>query len=69
MRERGLCQQVAASPAGYQFAPAKPEWEQLTRDLAAVYKERRLTIIDLIYAGPAEKFQSFADAFRLRKEK
>jgi hypothetical protein len=69
LRAQGLCQPTGDVPERYRFAPSKPEWEQLTRDLAALYKERRVTIINLIYAGPAEKFQSFADAFRLRKDK
>jgi predicted ArsR family transcriptional regulator len=67
MRTQGLCQVESGDPMRYRFAPARPEHEQLTRDLAAVYKERRLTIINLIYASPVQKFQSFADAFRLRK--
>jgi hypothetical protein len=68
MRSQGLCQQDPAGSARYRFAPSRPDYEQLTRDLAAVYKERRLTIINLIYASPVQKFQSFADAFRLRKD-
>jgi hypothetical protein len=68
MRAKGLCQDDAAAKGRYRFAPAKPEHEQLTRDLAAFYKERRLTIINLIYSSPVQKLQSFADAFRLRKD-
>jgi hypothetical protein len=68
MRSQGLLQRAADSPVAYRFAPAKPESERLARDLDAYYKERRLTIINLIYASPAQKFQSFADAFRLRKD-
>src|SRR5687767_11399680 len=49
MRTRGLCRAAADAPQHYHFAPANPEWEQLVRDLAAVYKERRVTIINLIY--------------------
>ena len=67
MRAQGLCQRENSDPIHYRFAPSRPEHEQLTQDLAAVYKERRLTIINLIYASPVQKFQSFADAFRLRK--
>jgi hypothetical protein len=67
MRAQGLCQRENSDPILYRFVPTRPEHEQLTQDLAAVYKERRLTIINLIYASPVQKFQSFADAFRLRK--
>ena len=69
MRQQGFCQAVGEPPVSYRFAPSKPEWERLTRELATLYAERRVTIINLIYAGPAEKFQRFADAFRFRRDK
>lgn len=68
MRAQGLCRAEGDAPVCYRFSPSAPEHQQLTRDLAAIYKERRLTIINQIYAGPVQKFQSFADAFRLRKD-
>jgi hypothetical protein len=68
MRSQGLLQGSSDSPVSYRFAPAKPESERLARDLASFYKERRLTIINLIYASPVQKLQSFADAFRIRKD-
>lgn len=66
MRNRGL---LAITPPeeGYRFAPRIPEWEPLVRRLADLYKERRLTVIDLIYSRPVDKLQSFADAFRFRR--
>jgi hypothetical protein len=69
MRQQGLCAANADSPARYRFAPAQPEWEQLVQELALQYRNRRLTITDLIYAAPTGKFQRFADAFRFRKDK
>ena len=68
MRSQGLIQSTGESPPSYRFIPAKPESERLARDLASFYKERRLTIINLIYASPVQKLQSFADAFRIRKD-
>ena len=69
MRQQGLTQAKAESPARYQFAPTSADHERLTHELAEHYKDRRVTIINLIYAGPIHKFQNFADAFRLRKDK
>jgi hypothetical protein len=69
MCQHGLGQSSTESPSRYRFAPRAPDGERLTRELAEHYKDRRVTIINLIYAGPAQKFQSFADAFRLRKDK
>ena len=38
-------------------------------ELAAAYADRRVTVIGLIFAKPTDKLRSFADAFRLRKDK
>jgi hypothetical protein len=37
--------------------------------LAELYRDRRVAVITAIYTKPTEKIRSFADAFRLRKEK
>lgn len=37
--------------------------------LADLYKERRVAVISLIYSEPVDKARSFADAFRIRKDK
>jgi DNA-binding IclR family transcriptional regulator len=64
MTARGLVVQEGAS---FRFAPKKTELNGTVGRLRDEYAKRRLRIVELIYAGPAEKFQSFADAFRLRK--
>ncbi len=68
-RARGYVIATGSPRVCYRFAPHVPEVEQLVRDLAQLYQERRVTVINLIYAGPVHKLQSFADAFRLRKPK
>lgn len=68
-RARGFVTVSDTQPPRYQFASRKPEHEQLVRDLAELYQTRRVTVINLIYAGPEQKLRSFADAFRLRKRK
>ena len=68
MRVRGLLEADGGSER-YRFAPKNPAWETLVRNLDRLYKERRLTVINLIYAGPVEKLQSFANAFRFRRGK
>jgi hypothetical protein len=66
-RVRGLA--AVDSDGAYTFAARSPELQQLVADLAELYQSRRVTVINLIYAGPVQKLQSFADAFRLRKPK
>ncbi len=68
-RARGYVVATESLPLCYRFAPAEPAVEPLVRDLSQLYQERRVTVINLIYAGPMHKLQSFADAFRLRKPK
>jgi hypothetical protein len=36
--------------------------------LARYYRERRVAVITEIYSNPVKKVQTFADAFRLRRE-
>lgn len=67
MRARGLLE--ALQQERFRFVPQNADWGPLVAALAAFYKERRLTVIDLIYNRPVDKFQSFADAFRIRRPK
>jgi len=53
----------------YHFEPQNPEWVSLVSALGHLYRERRLSVIECIYSRDADRLQSFADAFRLRKDK
>lgn len=64
MTARGLLTHTAD---GYRFTPRTPELADTITALRELYAIRRLRVVELIYAGPTEKYQSFADAFRLRK--
>jgi DNA-binding MarR family transcriptional regulator len=52
---------------GYRFAPRTPDLVETVKTLKELYAARRLKVVEMIYAGPTEKYQRFADAFRLRK--
>jgi hypothetical protein len=64
MTSRGL---LSHGAEGYRFSPRTPELVGTVDALKELYATRRLKVMEMIYAGPTEKFQSFADAFRLRK--
>jgi hypothetical protein len=71
---RGLCQQGFASASDeadpqFRFAPKSAEFQRLVDQLATLYQQRRVTLVQLIYSRPVDKLQSFADAFRFRKGK
>lgn len=45
-----------------------PEIEDMINKLLRVYRERPVTMINLVYVKARRDIQSFADAFRLKKE-
>jgi hypothetical protein len=58
----------AGEPAQYTYPEDAPTKETLAQ-LAECYQERRVSVISLIFAKPAEAIQTFADAFNLRKDR
>jgi tRNA uridine 5-carbamoylmethylation protein Kti12 len=69
---RELCNKgllIQTSNQLFRYSPRTPTLAQTVRALAAVYKERRIKVIELIYRKQIDKVQSFADAFRIRKDK
>ena len=67
LRERGMLSEVGAG--AYRWSPRTPEIGEAVAGLARAYADRRVTVIGMIYAKPSEPLRSFADAFRLRKDR
>jgi hypothetical protein len=60
---------VETDEAGnYRYRPANEETDALVGELERIYMERPLTLIREIVSAPNEKIQSFADAFKLKKD-
>jgi hypothetical protein len=68
MAAGGLVAQQA-DPAAFRFDPRTTELAQAIEELARAYADRRVTVIGLIFAKPLDKIRSFADAFRIRKDR
>jgi hypothetical protein len=51
--------------AGFQYQPVSAALDSTVRALAKAYKERPVTLIRLIYS---RNIQSFADAFKIKKD-
>jgi hypothetical protein len=66
---RGFITASDSRLARYRYAPTQPALAESVRQLALLYGERRVSVIEQIYAKPADPLQSFADAFRIRKER
>jgi hypothetical protein len=54
-------------PPTYRYAPP-PELHRSIAGLVETYRERRVSVINLVYSRPSDAIRSFADAFRLRKD-
>jgi hypothetical protein len=52
----------------YRFHADDVTTHQLVDQLAQYYRERRVAVITELYSKPSKKVQTFADAFRLRRE-
>jgi DNA-binding MarR family transcriptional regulator len=68
LERRGFLRRVPDTDGSYQYHPASPDLDRLLGELAALYQERRVAVITQIYSRPVKKVQTFADAFRLRRE-
>lgn len=53
----------------FQFSPTQPSLADSVRDLSKTYRERRVTIVEMIYKKPSDPIQDFAEAFRFKKDK
>ncbi|HVT89270.1 MAG TPA: hypothetical protein VHD56_10490 [Tepidisphaeraceae bacterium] len=67
LARRGLAEVRTDSARRYRYSPRTDELRQAMQELAHDYAQRRVTIIQLIYARPNDPIQSFADAFLFRK--
>jgi len=52
----------------YKFDSKNPKTLETVRKIAELYRSRRHAVIHEIYAKPIATIQSFADAFKLKKE-
>jgi hypothetical protein len=66
---RGMLRTTDKQANAYRYAPLTPQIDAAVRGLATAYADRRVTVIGLVYSKPPDQIRSFADAFRLRKEK
>lgn len=65
----GILREHGGAPAAYQYGVGTPQLSQTVAALAQLYAHNRASIIDLIYSTPNDRIRTFADAFKLRKDK
>ena len=59
---------VRQGPDGYRYEPAAPFLDGLVRQLADAYGTRPLAVSKEILAGSRSHIQTFADAFKLKRD-
>lgn len=64
--DRRVIQPIAAD--SFRFNPRSDEIRQVVHDLVGVYRLRPYRVMELIFSKPVNAMQSFADAFRFKKE-
>jgi hypothetical protein len=69
MGGRGVIGVAEGSPPEFRYEARSAELAATVTELARAYADRRVTVIGLIFSKPIDKIRSFADAFRLRKDK
>lgn len=52
----------------YRFQPASAELEELAGALINLYARKPHAVMRAVFSAPADRIQTFADAFRLRKD-
>ena len=56
------------SPPMYRYAPKSTDLKSAVSETATAYKTWRIRVVEAIFTPPSDPVQSFADAFRLRKD-
>ena len=52
----------------YRYAPQNTDLRAAVEQTAAAYKTWRIRVVEAIFTPPSDPVQSFADAFKLRKD-
>jgi hypothetical protein len=58
----------AADDTTYRYSPAVPQLDDYVRELETLYRDRPTSVIGAIFSSPADRLQTFADAFKLKKD-
>jgi hypothetical protein len=72
LRAKGLLEVAPADSGepGFRYAPRDPRLDDVVGRVADLYSRREHTVIELIFGQPRrDSVRSFADAFRIRKDR
>jgi hypothetical protein len=69
LQTRGMLVVTEGTEPRYRYGPNSPALQEAINLLAKTYISHRVTVTALIFAKPPEALRSFADAFRIRKDR
>jgi len=67
MQEQGFLSAKKMPGLVYEYLPKTAELSKGTVALAALYKEQRIKVIELIFRKPEDKLRQFSDAFKIKR--
>ncbi|MEW6736666.1 MAG: hypothetical protein AB1489_35580 [Acidobacteriota bacterium] len=53
----------------YCYNPSTPDLDNVVKNLEEIYEQYKVTVLNLIFSKPLDNIRTFADAFRISKEK
>ena len=66
--KEGFLTKENGAPPTYRYAPNTTDLRSAVDEAAGAYKTWRIRVVEAIFAPPSDPVQSFADAFKLRKD-
>jgi hypothetical protein len=69
LKARGVLVDNEPPDIAYRYQPSSPAIDKTIGELADLYRERRVSVVTLIYSEPNANVRTFSDAFRFRKGK
>jgi hypothetical protein len=69
LHAHGLAQLVSASPPEYRLHIADTQTRAFVQELNDAYRANRAEVVSLVFEFNADPLKSFANAFRLRKDR
>jgi hypothetical protein len=68
LHRKGLLSEVRSDAVRYRYEQRTPRLRKAVEDFVEIYAQRKVAVINQIFSGAPDDVQSFADAFRFRRE-
>jgi hypothetical protein len=66
--DQGFFAEAKGSPPAFRYLPQNDELRTAVEQIAAIYQLSRVRVIEAIFTPQIDPVQTFADAFKLRKD-